>query len=238
MTATWSSTSPRSTRRDGCSRRAAAAGHERGIRVRAGAHRIGLWLRREVLDRVLFHGRPVVCALALVWRRLLFRTTFVAITGSLGKTTAKDAWPRAWPRDTGPRAFPSTRTTTGGSRSASCVSDRGTAMPCSRSRGRARPHGGPDTLRPARRVDRARHRAHAYRCLSHARGVRGGEEPPGPGAPPGRPRGAERRRSPRRGDGAPGRRGHGPVRHACGRRRARRGHRHTLAGALLASREL
>ena len=52
--------------------------------------RIGLWLRREVLDRVLFHGRPLVCALAFVWRRLLFRTTFVAITGSLGKTTAKE----------------------------------------------------------------------------------------------------------------------------------------------------
>ena len=38
---------------------------------------------------MLFHGRPLVCALAFVWRRLLFRTTFVAITGSLGKTTAK-----------------------------------------------------------------------------------------------------------------------------------------------------
>ena len=56
---------------------------------RISRRRIGLWLRREVLDRVLFHGRPLVCALAFVWRRLLFRTTFVAITGSLGKTTAK-----------------------------------------------------------------------------------------------------------------------------------------------------
>ena len=54
------------------------------------AHRIGLWLRREIVDRLLFHGRPVVCALAFVWRRLLFRTTFVAITGSLGKTTARE----------------------------------------------------------------------------------------------------------------------------------------------------
>ena len=54
------------------------------------AHRIGLWARREIVDRLLFHGRPVVCALAFVWRRLLFRTTFVAITGSLGKTTAKE----------------------------------------------------------------------------------------------------------------------------------------------------
>jgi len=51
---------------------------------------IGLWVRREIVDRVLFHGRPVVCALAFVWRRMLVRTTFVAITGSLGKTTAKE----------------------------------------------------------------------------------------------------------------------------------------------------
>jgi UDP-N-acetylmuramoyl-tripeptide--D-alanyl-D-alanine ligase len=28
--------------------------------------------------------------LAYVWRSLLFRTTFVAVTGSLGKTSAKD----------------------------------------------------------------------------------------------------------------------------------------------------
>ena len=27
---------------------------------------------------------------AFVWRRLLFRTTFIGITGSVGKTTAKD----------------------------------------------------------------------------------------------------------------------------------------------------
>ncbi|MDA1312483.1 MAG: Mur ligase family protein [Acidobacteria bacterium] len=32
----------------------------------------------------------VIEALAAVWRRLLFRTTFIAITGSLGKTTAKE----------------------------------------------------------------------------------------------------------------------------------------------------
>lgn len=54
------------------------------------AHRVGLWIRREIVDRIFFHGRPLVCALAFVWRRLLFRTTFVAITGSLGKTTARD----------------------------------------------------------------------------------------------------------------------------------------------------
>ena len=32
----------------------------------------------------------LVYAAAYVWRRLLFRTTFIAITGSVGKTTAKD----------------------------------------------------------------------------------------------------------------------------------------------------
>ena len=31
-----------------------------------------------------------VCALALIWRRLLFRTKVIAISGSVGKTTAKD----------------------------------------------------------------------------------------------------------------------------------------------------
>ncbi len=33
---------------------------------------------------------PAVVAAAVVWRRLLFRTTFIAITGSSGKTTAKE----------------------------------------------------------------------------------------------------------------------------------------------------
>lgn len=67
---------------------AAGEGHPGGMMVPA--HRLGLWGRREVVDRILFHGRPIVCALAFVWRRLLFRTVFVAITGSVGKTTAKE----------------------------------------------------------------------------------------------------------------------------------------------------
>jgi UDP-N-acetylmuramoyl-tripeptide--D-alanyl-D-alanine ligase len=33
---------------------------------------------------------PLLYALAYVWRRLLFRTTFIAITGSVGKTTTKE----------------------------------------------------------------------------------------------------------------------------------------------------
>lgn len=35
-------------------------------------------------------GRQVVYTLAYIWRRLLFRTTFIAVTGSLGKTTTKE----------------------------------------------------------------------------------------------------------------------------------------------------
>lgn len=35
-------------------------------------------------------GRRFVKLLALVWRTILFRTTFIAVTGSVGKTTAKE----------------------------------------------------------------------------------------------------------------------------------------------------
>jgi UDP-N-acetylmuramoyl-tripeptide--D-alanyl-D-alanine ligase len=35
-------------------------------------------------------GRQFIYVLAYLWRRLLFRTTFIAITGSLGKTTTKE----------------------------------------------------------------------------------------------------------------------------------------------------
>ena len=52
--------------------------------------RLRLWVRQEVVSRVFVPARPILCALAFVWRRLLFRTTFVAITGSLGKTTTKE----------------------------------------------------------------------------------------------------------------------------------------------------
>lgn len=57
------------------------------------ARRLGLWAHERLFwnpfrrHRVL---RYPFAALAYVWRRLLFRTTFVAITGSLGKTTAKE----------------------------------------------------------------------------------------------------------------------------------------------------
>jgi len=51
----------------------------------------GLWFRQVFSTRVVrILRRPIVLA-ALLWRRLLFRTTFIAITGSLGKTTTKEA---------------------------------------------------------------------------------------------------------------------------------------------------
>ena len=54
------------------------------------ARQVELWLRQEVVGRLFNRAAPVLWALAYVWRRLLRRTTFVAITGSLGKTTAKE----------------------------------------------------------------------------------------------------------------------------------------------------
>jgi UDP-N-acetylmuramoyl-tripeptide--D-alanyl-D-alanine ligase len=43
---------------------------------------------RELLDRA---RRAVLFAAAFLWRGLMFRTTFIAITGSVGKTTSKEA---------------------------------------------------------------------------------------------------------------------------------------------------
>ncbi|MCW5982605.1 MAG: hypothetical protein KIT09_31245 [Bryobacteraceae bacterium] len=47
-------------------------------------------LRKLRAARPIITHLPVV-ALAFVWRTLMFRTTFIAVTGSLGKTTAKDS---------------------------------------------------------------------------------------------------------------------------------------------------
>jgi UDP-N-acetylmuramoyl-tripeptide--D-alanyl-D-alanine ligase len=52
--------------------------------------RLELWARQELLGPVVRRLRPVLYLLAFVWRRLLFRTTFIAITGSLAKTTTKE----------------------------------------------------------------------------------------------------------------------------------------------------
>ncbi|OGU77839.1 MAG: hypothetical protein A2V93_06770 [Ignavibacteria bacterium RBG_16_34_14] len=42
---------------------------------------------KRILERIYI---PLLYFTAYVWRRLLFKTTFIAITGSVGKTTAKD----------------------------------------------------------------------------------------------------------------------------------------------------
>jgi len=75
-------------------------GPRRGLirRVRrayAGMNRreVTLWLKERLFWRPFRTCRPLlysVGALAFLWRRLMFRTTFIAITGSLGKTTAKE----------------------------------------------------------------------------------------------------------------------------------------------------
>lgn len=48
------------------------------------------WFRQEVLGPVLERLQPALYLAAFLWRRLLFRTTFIAVTGGLGKTTAKE----------------------------------------------------------------------------------------------------------------------------------------------------
>lgn len=46
--------------------------------------------REPVIGPVLRTLRPIIYLAAFLWRRLLFRTTFIGVTGSLGKTTAKE----------------------------------------------------------------------------------------------------------------------------------------------------
>ncbi|MEJ2083623.1 MAG: Mur ligase family protein [Acidobacteriota bacterium] len=48
------------------------------------------WFRQVFFARLLGLLGPVLYWAAYAWRRLLRGTTFIAITGSLGKTTAKD----------------------------------------------------------------------------------------------------------------------------------------------------
>ena len=49
-----------------------------------------LWIRQVLIGSWLMRMPRVTMLAAFVWRRLLRRTTFVAITGSLGKTTCKE----------------------------------------------------------------------------------------------------------------------------------------------------
>jgi UDP-N-acetylmuramoyl-tripeptide--D-alanyl-D-alanine ligase len=46
--------------------------------------------RARLAARVLRRSRPLLRVLAFIWRRLLRRTTFIAVTGSVGKTTTKE----------------------------------------------------------------------------------------------------------------------------------------------------
>lgn len=52
--------------------------------------RAELWVRQELLGPVVRFLSPLLYVVAFLWRRLLFRTCFIAITGSLGKTTTKE----------------------------------------------------------------------------------------------------------------------------------------------------
>ena len=56
--------------------------------MRKGGRRFEPWFRQVVLGRLVRGCRPLLFPLARLWRRLLVRTTFIAVTGSLGKTTA------------------------------------------------------------------------------------------------------------------------------------------------------
>ena len=49
-----------------------------------------LWLRQVLFGAWLRRAKPLLHVAAWIWRRLLWRTKFIAITGSLGKTTAKE----------------------------------------------------------------------------------------------------------------------------------------------------
>ena len=55
-----------------------------------GLQRLVLFGRHEALGWTLRRAAPLLAILAYVWRRALPRTTFIAVTGSLGKTTAKE----------------------------------------------------------------------------------------------------------------------------------------------------
>lgn len=49
-----------------------------------------LWLRQDIFGYLLNAVSPLIYWIAFIWRRMLVRTAFIAVTGSLGKTTAKE----------------------------------------------------------------------------------------------------------------------------------------------------
>jgi UDP-N-acetylmuramoyl-tripeptide--D-alanyl-D-alanine ligase len=52
--------------------------------------RFGYWLRQQAFGPVVRLMGPLLYGTAWLWRRLMVRTTFVAVTGALGKTTTKE----------------------------------------------------------------------------------------------------------------------------------------------------
>ncbi|HUQ19890.1 MAG TPA: UDP-N-acetylmuramoyl-tripeptide--D-alanyl-D-alanine ligase [Gemmatimonadaceae bacterium] len=52
--------------------------------------RLNAWIREEIFGPILTNSTWLLFACAYVWRRVLVRTTFIGITGSLGKTTTKE----------------------------------------------------------------------------------------------------------------------------------------------------
>jgi UDP-N-acetylmuramoyl-tripeptide--D-alanyl-D-alanine ligase len=49
-----------------------------------------LWIRQVALAPLVRRSAPLLFFLASLWRYVLFRTTFIAVTGSVGKTTTKE----------------------------------------------------------------------------------------------------------------------------------------------------
>jgi len=54
------------------------------------AGRFEHWLRQRAFGPAFRLLAPATCAAAWLWRRLMVRTTFIAVTGGVGKTTAKE----------------------------------------------------------------------------------------------------------------------------------------------------
>jgi UDP-N-acetylmuramoyl-tripeptide--D-alanyl-D-alanine ligase len=52
--------------------------------------RLAPWIRQVALAPLVRFCEPLLFAAASLWRKLLFRTTFIAVTGSIGKTTTKE----------------------------------------------------------------------------------------------------------------------------------------------------
>lgn len=52
--------------------------------------RFGFWWRQRAFGPVVRLLGPILYGTAWLWRRFMLRTTFVAVTGSLGKTTTKE----------------------------------------------------------------------------------------------------------------------------------------------------